>query len=202
LSNGERGLLIASDEHNQQFRNFSIMLGSNLGRILDVTRAILSRAQLRSAELRGAVTVHGKLWIHGGGTLYLGAGVKLDGGAQGIELYVRRGATLSIGDNVSVGAGTSIEACNRIDIGGGSKIGRFCKLLDNNLHLLVGQRHDAPQSADITVEPDVAVGDYVILLPGTRLGRAARVGNGAVVSRRVPAGATVPPRFIHPARLA
>jgi acetyltransferase-like isoleucine patch superfamily enzyme len=43
----------------------------------------------------------------------------------------------------------------------------------------------------VIIEDDVWIGIGAIILKGTRIGRGARVGAGAVVTRDVPAGATV-----------
>lgn len=174
---------------------------AKLSEPIERTRELIAQFKLRAMTgRRSDVAIRGRLWLHGGGKLVVGKEVTLNGGREGIEIYVRPGGVLTIGDGVSVAPGTSIEAYTRVDIGSGCRIGAFCKLLDNNLHSLSGVRHNAPQSSPIVLEEGVVVDDYVVLLPGARIERGAVIGSGAVVSRRVPAGAKVPARSIHPSR--
>jgi acetyltransferase-like isoleucine patch superfamily enzyme len=142
----------------------------------------------------------GRAWAYGGGHIVVGRRVRVEGTAFSVELKVEPDAELVIGDDVVLGSGTSIEAHDRIQIGSGCRIGEHCKLLDDHLHLVRGDRSLRPPSAPILVERDVVIEDYAVLLPGARIGAGARIGRGAVVSRAVPQGATVKPRPVHPAR--
>ncbi len=154
-----------------------------------------------TAEIGEGCLFEGMVWRHGDGRLSIGRRSRFEGVPVGVELKVERGAELQIGDDVVVGSGTSIEAYDRIVVGNGCRLGRRCKLLDNHLHRLHGDRHARPPSAPLIVEDGAVVEDFALLLPGARIGRGARVGRGAVVSRAVPAGATVRPQEVHDARL-
>lgn len=161
--------------------------------------ALAASVRLR-AVIRSNAWVEGPLWIRGNGNLSMGAHVRLEGGELGIELQVEPSAELHLGSNVVVGAGTSIEAHQYIAIGNGTRIGRCCKLLDNHLHPLRGERNTRPSSVPITIEDDVVIEDFAIVLPGAHIGRGAFIGRGAIVSRRVPPGAKMRAQPIHPAR--
>jgi UDP-2-acetamido-3-amino-2,3-dideoxy-glucuronate N-acetyltransferase len=109
-----------------------------------------------------------------------------------------------IGDFVSVGGGSEIGAY--CVIGDGTRIG-FHVFLPNRT--IVGRRvfigpgailcdDRKPQAGNRMYKPeppiledDCSVGAGAILLPGVRIGRAALVGAGAVVTHDVPEGATV-----------
>lgn len=151
-------------------------------------RAVATRWKLRRCELRGEAEARGTIWIHGAGTITLGDGVRLDGSWAPIELHAGAGAEIVIDDGVQIDGGVSIEAQRSVRIGAGSRVGRFCKILDNHFHR-TDARDERPQSTPIVVEQDVDLGVRATLLPGAHLGRAAIVRAGTVVARRIPAGA-------------
>jgi acetyltransferase-like isoleucine patch superfamily enzyme len=75
---------------------------------------------------------------------------------------------VSIGDNVTIGIGTSIIT-----------------------HLYWGEVQADNGVASVTIEPDVFVGPHCVILPGVRIGRGAVIQAGTVVSREVPAGVLI-----------
>jgi acetyltransferase-like isoleucine patch superfamily enzyme len=154
----------------------------------------------RFAHVGEGTEVLGRLDVHGRGEIVIGDDVLLDGSLVGVELISGRGARLSIGDGTRVAGGVSIEAANRIEIGAGVRIGAFCKLLDNHLHPVRGDRHrGAPQSKPVIVEDGVTLEERVILLPGAHIQRGTTITAGSVITRKVPAHAViggVTPRLI------
>jgi maltose O-acetyltransferase len=146
---------------------------------------LASRVKLRGcASLGRSTTALGRIWIRGGGQVHLAEGVVLDARAAPIELYAHRGAEIRIGAGVRIEGGASLEAVSRIAIGAGAKLGTFCKILDNNFHLVGGGDRDRrPPSRPVAVEEGAQVGARAILLPGARIGRGAVVPAGAVISR-------------------
>jgi acetyltransferase-like isoleucine patch superfamily enzyme len=157
-------------------------------------------ASFEGAAGSGDRRFHDGVWVHGGGRLSIGQRTRLDTRKAGIELKVEKGAELAIGEDVVIEAGTSIDAQERIVIGDRCRIGKDCKLLDNHLHRVRGDRLSRPPSVPLVLEPDVTLEDHVVLLPGAWLEQGVRVGSGAVVSWRVPAGTMVPARPVHPSR--
>jgi serine acetyltransferase len=143
----------------------------------------------------------GRAWAYGGGRLVIGRGARVAPGAVGVELKVEPNAKLVIGDETVIGPGTSFEAYERIEVGRGCLIGAYCKLLDNHLHNVYGDRAHRPPSVPLVVEEGAVIEDYAVLLPGARVGRGARIGRGAVVSRPIPAFAEVGSQQVHPARV-
>jgi acetyltransferase-like isoleucine patch superfamily enzyme len=131
------------------------------------------------------------VWIHGAGRVRLGDRVRLDASLAPIELHVEQGAELILEDDVHIEGGTSLEAQQRVHIGARSRLGAFCKVLDNHFHPLRGDRHARPGSTPVQVGEDVQLGARVILLPGAQLERGVRVLPATVVSRRIPAGVHV-----------
>jgi acetyltransferase-like isoleucine patch superfamily enzyme len=152
----------------------------------EALRDLTTRYRLRRcAEVGRAVVAHGTIWIHGAGSVRLGARVILDGGAAPIELHVAEGAEIVLDDDVRVEGGVSIEAQRSVRIGARARVGRGCKILDNHFHR-VGCRDDRPQSVPVIVEEDAELGARVILLPGAHVGRSTVVRAGTVLGRRVP----------------
>ena len=149
-------------------------------------------ARLRRFARRGrGVVVMGRLWIHGSGAVEVGDATRFDGGGLGIELHPGKNARIVIGSRCCLNEGVSIEACELVQLGDGVTIGPWVKILDNHFHPLHGNRLERPPSEPVIIEDDVAIGARAIILPGVRIARGARVAEGAVVSRRVRAGAVV-----------
>jgi serine acetyltransferase len=140
----------------------------------------------RRAQVGRDVVVRGGLWIRGPGRIEIGDRVVLDGATAPIELHVGPGAVITLGDDVYIGGGTSIEAQKAVTIGQKSRVGRFVKIIDNHFHNAAGKRNERPPSIAVVIEDDVELGPRAILLPGAHVGRGTRVVAGSVVTRRVP----------------
>lgn len=152
----------------------------------------VARLKLRRCKSVGAIpTVWGRVWIHGEGEIEVGHRVVFDARMAPIELHAQQGARIVIEDDVTIEGGTSIEAQSYVVLGARSRLGMWCKLLDNMYHPLRGNRHERPKSTPLVVEEGVTVGSRSILLPGTHLQKGASVASGTVISRRIPPGVTV-----------
>jgi acetyltransferase-like isoleucine patch superfamily enzyme len=169
------------------------------GRAL-VAGRLLSLLDELTADARDRRGLHGKVWVHGGGRLTVGDRTRFDAGAAGIELRVEKGATLMIGDDVVIEAGTSIETVDRIVIGDGCHIGKGCTLRDGALRRVGADGTARGASTRLVLEPGVTLDDHVALQPGAWLEHGVHVGTGAVVSGRVPAGTTIEARPVDPSR--
>jgi len=152
-----------------------------------------SRLKLRRCTEVGArPEALGRIWVHGGGQIAIGDRVMLDGRTAPVELHAEPGARITIGDDVSIEGGASLEAMQAIIIGRGCRLGRFSKVMDNHFHSPRDRRRTQwPASTRVVLEDGVEVGARAILLPGSHLERGAKVGPGSVISRRIPAGAVV-----------
>jgi len=105
-------------------------------------------------------------------------------------------ATAVVGEDVTFGRGVNL--CPHTVVGSDARLGDFVTL---NLHTTVA--HDAVVGrwtqlhchVDITggvvLGEGVTVGSHTSILPGVRVGDGAVIGAGSVVTRDVPAGATV-----------
>jgi len=159
-------------------------------------KSLLLRA-LRELRLRMLAEVGkrpillGRVTVRGKGRVIVGDGVRLEAIQAPIELHAGPGAELRIEHGVVIEGGTSIEAMQSVRIGPNARIGAFVKILDNHFHRAEGEHSEQPASLPVVIDEGASVGPAAVVLPGSRIGRAARVGAGAVVSRRVVQAADV-----------
>jgi acetyltransferase-like isoleucine patch superfamily enzyme len=112
---------------------------------------------------------------HGAGSIAFGAGVVL---ARGVTIVAH--APVTIGAGVMIGENTNIRTSPRgLEFGGPVRLTDFF-------------------AAPITIEHDVWLGREVTILAGVSIGAGAIIGDHAVITRDVPAGATI--RATVPAR--
>jgi acetyltransferase-like isoleucine patch superfamily enzyme len=115
--------------------------------------------------------------------VYVGDRVRFCAAAAPIELHAFPGAEIRIGNDVRIEGGASIEAHRSVTIGDGAVIGAFCKIIDNHLHLVRGDRRRRPRSSPVVLEANVILGRRAIVLPGARLRSGTVVPAGALVRR-------------------
>jgi carbonic anhydrase/acetyltransferase-like protein (isoleucine patch superfamily) len=145
----------------------------------------LQRLRLR-AEVGAGVQVAGRVWLPGRGRVTIGARARLSGPCAPVELRAEAIAELVVEDDVVIEEGCSIEATQLVRIGARTRMGAFCKILDNHLHDPAGDFFHRPPGRPVVIEEDCIIGPRAILLPGAHVGRGSRVGPGTVVSRRIP----------------
>jgi acetyltransferase-like isoleucine patch superfamily enzyme len=150
---------------------------------------LVSRLKLwRCSELGASPLVIGRIWVHGPGTLRIGKRVRLDASREPIELYVGAGAEIVLGDDVEIQGGASIEALQSVQIGDECRIGARCKVLDNDFHLVSGNRQHTPPSAPVIIEAGATLEGGAIVLPGARVPASSVVAGGTVVRGRSAGG--------------
>lgn len=104
-----------------------------------------------------------------------------------LELVVRHGGRLEIGERTLVNFGTSIVAFESVEIGAHCHIGPHCMIMDNAFHEMDPDRRlEEPPSQPVTIEENVWLGARVIVMPGVTIGRDAVIGAGSVVTRDIP----------------
>jgi acetyltransferase-like isoleucine patch superfamily enzyme len=135
--------------------------------------------------------------------LVLGAGVVVH---TWTEFNVEPGGRVDVGDG-AVLVGAVFMCAERIEVGARVVISYQVTIADSDFHPIdrAARREDAIanapgarggarpaiESRPVVIEDDAWIGIGAIVLKGVRVGRGARVGAGAVVTRDVPAGATV-----------
>lgn len=163
--------------------------------------SLLSRLKLwRCSKVGARVQVLGSVYVVGGGCIEIGDDVVLDGRVVPVELHAGPAAVLSIGHGCVLESGVSVEAQQRVEIGPGSRLRAFAKVMDNNFHAVTGSRHKRPASQPVKLEAAVEVGERAIVLPGAWLEAKVTLGPGVVIARRVKSGMTVHPPKPRPER--
>jgi acetyltransferase-like isoleucine patch superfamily enzyme len=155
----------------------------------------------RKTRLGRDVRLHGRVWIHGGGTVEIGDRARVGAADLPVELHAEPEGEIIIGERAEIGGGTSIEATARVLIGDGARLGRLCKVLDNSFHIL-GDLDQRPPSQPVEIGAGSIIGDRAILLPGAHVkpgqivppgavvwGPRRTIGSGSMLTRSAPAGA-------------
>lgn len=102
------------------------------------------------------------------------------------------GANIRIGKGCFVNFGCVFLDVSRIDVGEACQIGPEVQILTADHPRDAPQRREGYESGKpIAMGANVWIGGGAILLPGIRIGDDAIIGAGSVVTRDVPAGATV-----------
>lgn len=158
------------------------------------------KARLKGCELGAGVILNGLLYIRhkGSGRILLGNGVNVNASRWGNWLGTPGAMILSVEDGATLefkaGSGVSsshIIANIGIEIGEESMIGANCLICDSDMHKVPLGSGKPTAKAPIQIGRNVFVGARCIILKGVSIGVGAVVGAGSVVSRNVPAGATV-----------
>jgi len=172
----------------------------------------------RVAECSGPLFLGRRVQLYHAHHLHLGRSVTIEDDVR-IDALSREGVWL--GDNVSVGRFTLIEATGLLSLlGKGVRIGANSNLGDYNSvggaggvtigeNVLIGQyvsfhpqnhiiddpnrpiKHQGTSEQGIVVEDDVWIGARVTVLDGVHIGRGAVIAAGAVVTHDVPPYAVV-----------
>jgi acetyltransferase-like isoleucine patch superfamily enzyme len=146
-------------------------------------------AQLR-VPLPTSVVVLGRVWVDGTGSIQFGKNTLL---SPLLYLETQDAATITLGDGVVISRGAHLVAMSGISIGAGSMIGEYSSIRDANHRREEGTPiRDAGYTANpIVIGKEVWIGRGVTVLGGVTIGDGATIGANAVVTRDVPAGATV-----------
>lgn len=111
------------------------------------------------------------------------------GNLQG-AIYVEKGASLTIGNNVGMSS-TRMWVHDNVTIGNHVKIGACVLITDTDAHPLdyMSRRisNNGTKSAPIVIEDDVWVGAHSIILKGVTIGARSIIGAGSVVTKSIPA---------------
>lgn len=153
-------------------------------------RRLIGRFFLRKVNQLGmGAIVLGRPDIENEGHLAIGAHLYLSSRIARSRIAVKRGARLEIGDHCWIN-GAIIAATQEIIIGNHCRFAPYTHLMDGDFHDLE-DRQQAGRSGPIIIEDDVWLGARSMVLKGVTIHRGARVAPGAVVTKDVPAGATV-----------
>lgn len=163
----------------------SLVPGNNVRKYLDYGLAHWLR---RAYTLWGVNTIGKKVHIDHNvrvlrhpENLHLGSNVLLKEGTRICPTNPK--ASITIGDNTTIGYHTFLFASGSITIGRNCLIAPFCYFVDANHGITLGNAiKDQPLTIDpIVVGEGVWIGAGTTILPGTRIGNGAVVGANSTV---------------------
>jgi maltose O-acetyltransferase len=150
----------------------------------------LGRFALGAADVLGpSALVHGRPLVENLGTMRIGARFRLQSSPDESHLLTGPGGTLVIGDDVSIGSGSSITAQESVRIGSRVDLGDIVMVMDTNFHGTDDFMSEST-TAPVIIEDDVRIGSRVTILKGSTIGRGAHIAADSVVAGAIPPGVT------------
>jgi acetyltransferase-like isoleucine patch superfamily enzyme len=150
----------------------------------------LGRFALGAAdELGPSASVHGRAHVENLGTMRIGARFRLQSSPDESHLTTGPGGSLVVGDDVSIGSGTSITAQVSVRIGSRVDLGDGVMVMDTNFHGTDDFMSESA-TAPVVIEDDVRIGSRVTILKGSTIGRGAHVVADSVVAGAIAPGVT------------
>jgi len=173
----------------QLLRVYGWLGALRLARDWVATRMTMPQARL----VRRPLYLRGRRWMQIGPGLTTGPGLRLDA----FPISPENGPVLRIGRDVQINDYVHIGAVHSVIIGDRVLIASKVFISDHNHGKTKGPgAHDHPNippisrqlvHAEVVIEDDVWIGEFVSVLPGVRIGKGSIVGTMSVVTRDVPA---------------
>lgn len=170
------------------------------GLLTNARRLIIGtvRARFSGAERFGKRTlIGGKVQFALAGKTVIGDRFMADGSLAAISIRTRKGGVLSIGDQVYLNSGVSIDAWHDVRIGNNVLFGPFVSIIDNDRHEV--EPGVALQRGPVIIGSNVWLGRNVAVMPGVSIGDGSVIGANSVVTKDIPANsfaAGVPARVV------
>jgi lipopolysaccharide O-acetyltransferase len=151
------------------------------------TKFIIPNARL----IRFPFEIRGKKYIKFGHGLTTGTGCR-------IEVYPvdNKSTVLEIGENVQMNDNVHITAVNHVSIGNNVLMASKIYISDSSHGSYSGDEFDSdPDSIpenrplkykSVVIEDNVWIGEFVSILPGTKIGRGSIIGTMSVVTKDIP----------------
>jgi acetyltransferase-like isoleucine patch superfamily enzyme len=106
-----------------------------------------------------------------------------------VQITVREGGQLVIGDRVFVNQGVNIIVAASVAIGDDCKIADLASIRDTDTHQV--DPMTPPKTAPVVIGRNVWIGRAAVIMPGVTIGENVVVAAGAVVVRDVPSNSVV-----------
>jgi acetyltransferase-like isoleucine patch superfamily enzyme len=154
-------------------------------------RSLAEYARLRGIFLVHRVSVRGRPRLGGRGGLRLavsgemrvGSSFRIRASQFPVQITVREGAHLSIGDDVFLNQGTNILAAAGITIGDHFRMGDLASIRDSDAHEV--DPSSGVKSSPVRIGRNVWIGRQAVVMPGVTIGDHAVIAAGAIVTSDV-----------------
>ncbi|MDP9081761.1 MAG: acyltransferase [Bacteroidota bacterium] len=140
--------------------------------------------KLRNCTKGKMVTVKGRLKIAGKGKIIIGDNCKIWSHVGTTQISAGPRATIEIGENTFINAGTIITSRKHITIGKNCHIANQVIMMDDDFHD-VGKMKATSGKEAITIGDGVWIATRAMILKGVTIGQGAVIAAGAVVTKDV-----------------
>lgn len=146
-----------------------------------------ARIRVLALTLGSEFSLGATVYIHQGGRILLGRGVRV---AKGCVITVLPDAVLELKDGCILNHGAVVYCANEITIGRNSRIAHYCSLIDHDYDFRnQGSTFEASKiSSPIMLGDEVWLGANVVVLKGVTIGSKSVVGAHTLVNKSIPEG--------------
>lgn len=150
-----------------------------------------AHVSLRHCDSLGArPRLYGRCSVHNAGEIHIGPRFLMTARTVRGEMVAHPGGRIEIGRCVYVNYGCSISAHRLVRIGDSCLIGQYALIMDSDYHS-ADDHSSLGEVRPVVIGNRVWIGARAMVLKGVTIGDGACVAAGSVVTRDVPAGATV-----------
>jgi acetyltransferase-like isoleucine patch superfamily enzyme len=140
------------------------------------------RQMLRRTRCQIAIRKHAQRNVDG--EISGGHGLMIRDDQFPVQITVRRGARLYLGDNVFLNQGVNLLAAMSVTIGANTKIADLAAVRDTDTHSVTPS--DDVKMAPVIIGRNVWIGRSAIVMPGVTIGDHSVIAAGAIVTQDVP----------------
>jgi acetyltransferase-like isoleucine patch superfamily enzyme len=141
---------------------------------------VLARRRLHACNALGRrPVVRGAPMIYNTGKLVIGDDFSLNSVPIRSHLVVT--GSMRIGNRVRIGAGATVSCLESVEISDDVIVGAFVIILDSDYHMAEDVSAEAIPRP-VRIAEGVRIGHHVTILPGSTIGKGARLRSGSVVS--------------------
>jgi acetyltransferase-like isoleucine patch superfamily enzyme len=123
------------------------------------------------------------------GTMSGGSGLTVRGDQFPVQITVREGGHLHLGEKVFLNQGVNILVATSVNIGAYTRFADLAAVRDTDSHPVAPGEH--VRTAPVVIGRNVWIGRAALVMPGTTIGDNSVVAAGAVVVRDVPPNSVV-----------
>jgi acetyltransferase-like isoleucine patch superfamily enzyme len=128
--------------------------------------------------------VKGKILFDLRGKATFGDRINVHGHITPVEIVVRKGGILTVGSDIGINYGVSIEVWHEVRIGNGVTMAPYVSIIDDNRHEM--EPGAVLYKGPIIIEDNVWFGRNVAVMPGVTIGEGSVIAANAVVTKDIP----------------